>query len=218
MPPGSHPTRFPGLVGWESIASLREVQPRFVQIKFFDDRSSAPHAKFVRARIFPRGPATIRHVESALLAHPLRNRFPHDFRSRFSANIRREDIPARPARPRWPARLRPRLSLRRNGGASSRRTRFVRWDWRYLFPQCRERSRAPVRTSRDIFVRGFKFADGAIPIEPTTAGPRSERMSPNRFDPTTTSNHFGKPHEMRRENVDVILIGPDVRKFLAAMA
>ena len=31
-----------------------------------------------------------------------------------------------------------------------------------------------------------------MPIEPTTAGPRSDKMSPNRFDPTTTSNHLGR--------------------------
>src|SRR5256886_9717645 len=35
---------------------------------------------------------------------------------------------------------------------------------------------------------GFRFAEGAMPIDPTTAGPRSERMSPKRFEPTTTSN------------------------------
>ena len=34
-------------------------------------------------------------------------------------------------------------------------------------------------------------AKGASPIDPTRAGPRSERMSPNRFDPTTTSNQSG---------------------------
>src|SRR6267154_98766 len=34
-------------------------------------------------------------------------------------------------------------------------------------------------------------ADGAIPIDPTTAGPRSDRMSPKRFEPTTTSNQSG---------------------------
>src|SRR6187200_3501876 len=35
------------------------------------------------------------------------------------------------------------------------------------------------------------FAEGAIPIVPVHAGPRSERMSPNRFEPTTTSNQSG---------------------------
>src|SRR5260370_7984902 len=38
---------------------------------------------------------------------------------------------------------------------------------------------------------GFILAEGASPIDPTTAAPRSERMSPKRFDPTTTSNQSG---------------------------
>src|SRR3972149_2318444 len=38
---------------------------------------------------------------------------------------------------------------------------------------------------------GLMFADGAIPMGPVHAGPRSERMSPNRLDPTTTSNQSG---------------------------
>src|SRR5487761_2410166 len=38
---------------------------------------------------------------------------------------------------------------------------------------------------------GLMLAEGAMPIEPATAGPRSDRMSPNRFDPTTTSNQSG---------------------------
>src|SRR6476659_6975558 len=38
---------------------------------------------------------------------------------------------------------------------------------------------------------GFRFAEGAMPIVPVHAGPRSERMSPKRFEPTTTSNQSG---------------------------
>ncbi len=38
---------------------------------------------------------------------------------------------------------------------------------------------------------GLMLADGAMPIEPTQAGPRSDRMSPNRLEPTTTSNQSG---------------------------
>src|SRR5579862_3925083 len=38
---------------------------------------------------------------------------------------------------------------------------------------------------------GFMLAEGAMPIVPVQAGPRSERMSPKRFDPTTTSNQSG---------------------------
>ena len=35
------------------------------------------------------------------------------------------------------------------------------------------------------------FADAAIPMVPVQAGPRSERMSPNKLEATTTSNHSG---------------------------
>ena len=35
------------------------------------------------------------------------------------------------------------------------------------------------------------FADAAIPMVPVHAGPRSESMSPNRLEATTTSNHSG---------------------------
>ncbi len=38
---------------------------------------------------------------------------------------------------------------------------------------------------------GLRLADGAIPMVPVQAGPRSERMSPNRLEPTTTSNQSG---------------------------
>ena len=35
---------------------------------------------------------------------------------------------------------------------------------------------------------GLRLAEGAMPIVPVQAGPRSERMSPNRLEATTTSN------------------------------
>ena len=38
---------------------------------------------------------------------------------------------------------------------------------------------------------GFRLADGAMAMVPAQAGPRSERMSPNRLDATTTSNRSG---------------------------
>src|ERR1017187_9488157 len=38
---------------------------------------------------------------------------------------------------------------------------------------------------------GLRLAEGANPMEPTTAAPRSDKISPNRFDATTTSNHSG---------------------------
>ena len=34
---------------------------------------------------------------------------------------------------------------------------------------------------------GLRFADGAIPIVPAVAGPKSEMISPNKFEATITS-------------------------------
>ena len=39
---------------------------------------------------------------------------------------------------------------------------------------------------------GLMLPDGAMPIVPQTAGPRSDRMSPKRLDPTTTSKRSGR--------------------------
>jgi hypothetical protein len=38
---------------------------------------------------------------------------------------------------------------------------------------------------------GLMLPPGAMPIDPAMAGPRSERMSPKRFEATTTSNQSG---------------------------
>ena len=38
---------------------------------------------------------------------------------------------------------------------------------------------------------GLMFPDGAIPIVPVHAGPKSDKISPNKFDATITSNHSG---------------------------
>src|ERR1700676_1138888 len=38
---------------------------------------------------------------------------------------------------------------------------------------------------------GLRFPEGAMPIDPTTAGPRSDRISPKRFEPTTPANQSG---------------------------
>ena len=44
----------------------------------------------------------------------------------------------------------------------------------------------------DVLVQALRRAwQAAMPIEPARAGPRSDRMSPNRFEPTTTSNQSG---------------------------
>src|SRR5690625_5374254 len=38
---------------------------------------------------------------------------------------------------------------------------------------------------------GFRLADGATPMVPVQAGPKSERMSPKRLEATTTSKNSG---------------------------
>ena len=53
---------------------------------------------------------------------------------------------------------------------------------------------------------GLMLPEGAMAIVPVQAGPRSERISPNRFEATTTSNQSGMPHEMRGQDVDVVLV------------
>ena len=57
---------------------------------------------------------------------------------------------------------------------------------------------------------GLRLAEGAMPIVPVTAGPRSDRMSPKRLLATTTSKLDGPAHEMGGQDVDVVLLGGDV--------
>ena len=38
---------------------------------------------------------------------------------------------------------------------------------------------------------GLRLAEGAMPMVPVHAGPRSDRMSPNRLEATTTSKRSG---------------------------
>ena len=60
-----------------------------------------------------------------------------------------------------------------------------------LARRCRAPSRAPARTATGSLRSGLMLADGAMPIVPVQAGPRSDRMSPNRLEATTTSNQCG---------------------------
>jgi len=55
-----------------------------------------------------------------------------------------------------------------------------------------------------------------MPMVPAHVVPRSERMSPKRLEATTTSNRM--EHEMRGEDVDVVLVPPHVREILAGCA
>ena len=51
--------------------------------------------------------------------------------------------------------------------------------------------------------RGPSDAEGSMPSEPVTIAAQSERMSPNRFSVTITSNWRGIAHELHRAVVDV---------------
>ena len=50
---------------------------------------------------------------------------------------------------------------------------------------------------------GLMLADGAMPIVPVQAGPRSLRMSPNRLLATTVSKICGRCTKWAVEDVDV---------------
>ena len=97
----------------------------------------------------------------------------------------------RRASPRSRARSPPRPRGGRGARASAPPTRSGRSDWRCPCPRCPAPSRAPARTVDGNSRSGLMLADGAMPIVPHTAGPRSDRMSPNRLEPTTTSNQSG---------------------------
>ena len=81
---------------------------------------------------------------------------------------------------------------RRDARASSRRTRSGRSGWRCSCRRCPAPSHAPARTSTEIAAPGLRLPEGAMPMVPVTAGPRSERMSPNRLLATTTSKLDGR--------------------------
>ena len=61
------------------------------------------------------------------------------------------------------------------------------------------------------FRSGLMFADGAIPIVPVTAGPRSERMSPKRLRADDDVEPVGVRTKCARQDVDVVLVDADVR-------
>ena len=73
------------------------------------------------------------------------------------------------------------LASGRGSRASSRPTRSSRSGWRCSCRRCRAPSRAPARTATGTCAPGSGCADGARPIVPVHAGPRSDRMSPNRL-------------------------------------
>ena len=58
---------------------------------------------------------------------------------------------------------------------------------------------------------GFKFADGAKPIVPVQAGPKSDKISPNKLEATTTSKRSGditkRAHKMSICCLSVVMSG-----------
>ena len=53
-----------------------------------------------------------------------------------------------------------------------------------------------------------------MPIVPVQAGPRSDRMSPNRLEADHHVEAVGVLDEMGGQDVDVVLVGADVRVLL----
>ena len=101
-------------------------------------------------------------------------------------------------------------SWRRDGRASWRPTRSGRSGWRCSCRRCRAPSHAPARTSTGKRRSGLRLPEGAMPIVPVTAGPRSERMSPNRLLADHDVEARRAADEMRGQDVDVVLLGRDV--------
>ena len=90
--------------------------------------------------------------------------------------------------------------------------------WRCPCRRCRAPSRAPARTATGTLRSGLRLADGAMPIVPVQAGPRSDRMSPNRLVATTTSKRCGCSTKRARQDVDVLLVATSRRDSCAAIA
>ena len=61
---------------------------------------------------------------------------------------------------------------------------------------------------------GFKFADGAIPIEPA-GRPKIGQNVTEQIGPDDHIEPIGMAHKVGGKNVDVILVGTHIRKFRA---
>ena len=109
--------------------------------------------------------------------------------------------PLRSAASKANCRCRRRGGVARGGRASWLRTTSGLPDWPGPSRQCPARIRAPVRRGTGKRRSGLRLALGANPMEPVTALPRSERMSPNRLDATMTSKRPGLEDQMRGERV-----------------
>ena len=58
---------------------------------------------------------------------------------------------------------------------------------------------------------GLRLADGAMPIVPVTAGPEVGEDVAEQVRADDDVEPVGVQHEVRGEDVDVVLVGPDVR-------
>ena len=89
-------------------------------------------------------------------------------------------------------------------GSASRWRRFASKSARPIIsaavPPCSPKGTPPIDTVActgplglmiGVWRTACRILPAAMPIEPARAGPRSDRMSPNRFEPTTTSNQSG---------------------------
>ena len=64
---------------------------------------------------------------------------------------------------------------------------------------------------------GLRLAEGAIPIVPAQAGPRSDRMSPNRLEATTTSKRSGCSTK-RAHRISICCLSQRMPGYCCAMA
>jgi len=113
-------------------------------------------------------------------------------------------------------RSRPPLALRQNDGASIAPDQICPIGLAISFSgDCPEPTHGTGSNIEGYLRSGFKLAEGSISDGTGNAGPRSERMSPKRFDPTTTSTSQDDGQNETVRNVDVILIRPNVPKLFA---
>ena len=80
--------------------------------------------------------------------------------------------------------------------------------------RCPARSRGSARTARSVpcaVWRSPSEADGSIPSEPARTAASSERMSPNRFSVTSTSNR--RPLDQEHRRVDQAVVRRHVREL-----
>jgi len=108
----------------------------------------------------------------------------------------------------WAARSRP------DAPASWRPTRSDRSDWRCLAGDVGGGAVHGLDTE-GYFRSGLDVAGRRDADRPGAGRPRSDRMSPNRFDPHHHVEAIRVEHEMRREDIDVVLVQRTLGYFAA---